>query len=171
MARGAKSRNGAKQVAELASAILNPVLERRAGMTLDLLTLWEDFAGAENAALSRPEKLDWPRRASEDEAFEPATLVVACEGSRAVFLTHQSDTILARVNGYFGFRAVARMRIVQRPVRNMQPPPKPAKPSLKPVTGNAKQILDSVEDDDLRAALERLGTGVFSRRSGQGDQD
>ena len=167
MAKRSSHRGSPKQVAELASAILNPVLERRAGMTLDLLSLWEEFAGPANAALSRPEKLDWPRRAREGDPFEPATLVVACEGARAVFLSHESDVILARVNAYFGFNAVARMRIVQRPVHNVQPKRKPVRPEPRPITGQARDFLERVEDDDLRAALERLGTGVFSRRSGE----
>lgn len=166
MAKRPPHNGGAKQVAELASAILNPVLERRAGMTLDLLTLWEEFVGPANAALSRPEKLDWPRRAREDDPFEPATLVVACEGARAVFLTHESDAIIARVNAYFGFNAVARMRIVQRPVHTAQPPQKKVKPTPRPVKGRARDLLARVEDDELRDALQRLGKGVFSHRSG-----
>ena len=75
------NRRGAQPVSDLVSKLLDPVIERRAGMTTDLIASWEEIVGARHAALSRPEKLNWPRQASDDDPFEPATLVVACDGS------------------------------------------------------------------------------------------
>ena len=53
-----------------------------------------------------------------EESFEPATLIIACEGGDALFLQHDSAAILARVNDYFGFTAVNKLKLVQKPIGN-----------------------------------------------------
>ncbi len=75
-------------VSDLAGGILDPMLRRRTGMSLALVQSWEEIAGSRLAARSRPEKIQWPRRLHEDDPFEPATLVVACEGVAALHLQH-----------------------------------------------------------------------------------
>ncbi len=159
---------GARPVAEFVSKLLDPVIERRAGMTMDLVASWEDIVGERHAAHSRPEKLDWPRRAHEDEPFEPATLVVACSGPQAVFVQADSDTILARVNTYFGFAAVARMKVVQKATTGAREKPQRKIADLPDdKQQKLQQMVENVEDDTLRTALSRLGTGVFSEGSEQ----
>ncbi len=157
---------GARPVAEFVSKLLDPVIERRAGMTMDLLASWEDIVGDRHAAHSRPEKLDWPRRAHEEEAFEPATLVIACAGPQAVFLQADSDTIIARVNTYFGFAAVGRLRVVQKSsAETYEESHKEPADLSGDDQRKLRQVLGDVEDDDLREALSRLGKGVFSKGS------
>ena len=162
------NRRGAQPVSDLVSRLLDPVIERRAGMTMDLLDSWEDIVGTHHAAHSKPEKLNWPRRAGEDDPFEPSTLEVACESGHAIFLQHDSDNVVARVNDYFGFSAVRRLRIVQKPVsaRSSQ-----RQRIQNHQSGETPKHLDDlikdVKDPDLKQALEKLGRGVFSRRSSQ----
>jgi len=160
-------RRGARPVAEFVSKLLDPVIERRAGMTMDIVASWEEIVGEEHSKHSRPERLDWPRRAHEEEPFQPATLVIACAGPQAVFLQSDSDTIITRVNAYFGFAAVARLKILQKPLaKGVQRPTKEA--PVLPV-GKEQELslmLETVEDESLRSALKRMGTGVFSEGSG-----
>ncbi|MCB1418612.1 MAG: DUF721 domain-containing protein, partial [Notoacmeibacter sp.] len=73
-------------------------------------------------ATSRPERIVWPRRASDDDPFEPATLVVACEGFAALALQHETNEVIARVNAFLGFAAIGRVKIVQKPVRAPEKP-------------------------------------------------
>ena len=89
-------------------------------------------------------------------------LTIACEGARALFLMHQEAELISRVNSFFGFRAISQIRIVQKAV-NIPP----RKPKARPLDAKEKNRLASmlaeVEDPRLRAALERLGTGVIGR--------
>ena len=157
---------GARPVGELVGRTLDPLLERKAGVTLDMLAMWEEFAGAANAACSRPERLDWPGRTPRGGQMEAAVLVVACDPARSLFITHEADAIAARINAYFGYRAVARIQIVQKPIAPTAQPRTPRRPlSGEPVLRDTIPLIESVEDDELRAALRRLGQGVFSRRS------
>jgi len=164
------NRRGAQPVSDLVSKLLDPVIERRAGMTMDLVASWDEIVGQPHASHTRPEKLHWPRQISDDDPFEPATLVVACDGGHAVFFQHDSTTIIARVNSYFGFAAVARLKLLQKPVANVPLKSRPAARSLEPqAQANLDSLLQSVENDELKSALKKMGQGVFSRRSSKTD--
>src|SRR5918995_5909807 len=118
-------------VSDLASEILDPVLRKRAGISVGLVQSWEEIAGPRLAQNTRPEKIQWPRRMHEDDPFEPAVLVIACEGVAALHLQHETGEIINRVNAFLGFRAVGRIKIVQKPVGLAE---ERRKPRLRPLT-------------------------------------
>ncbi|MER8830594.1 DUF721 domain-containing protein [Mesorhizobium sp. M0938] len=152
-------------VSDLATEILDPVLRKRAGMSIGLVQSWEEIAGPRLASRSRPEKIQWPRRMHEDDPFEPAVLVIACEGMAALHLQHETGEIINRVNAFLGFNAIGRIRIVQKPVTTDQGRPKP---SLRPLTAAEKATLSGavgmIEDDGVRASLERLGATILGQK-------
>jgi len=153
-----------RPLADLASKLIEPVIARRAGMTIDLVAAWEELAGPRHAPYTRPERIVWPRRANEDDPFRPGSLVVACEGPRAIWLQHEAGEIVERVNVFFGFAAIERLRIVQKPVVRLERPP----PAQEPVLDAAARrrldaMLEGVADPALRARLARLGAGVIAR--------
>ena len=154
-------------------------MRKRAGLSLDLLAVWPEIVGTDKAAICRPHKVKWSKRASQEDAYEPATLVIRCEAAAALFLQHDTDTILTRVNAYFGFEAVSRIQLIQGTVAD-RPNGKPngrlnrskgqgrnADTVLSHPARSAalEQELDSVEDPDLRRALRKMGQGVFSNGS------
>ncbi|MEF2070475.1 DUF721 domain-containing protein [Consotaella aegiceratis] len=163
--RGGRKRTGTRPLGDIAADILDPVLVKKAGMSSALAVSWADIVGARLAGISRPERLRWPPRRSEDDPFEPATLVVACEGSGALFLQHQTGELIARVNAMFGFAAVARIQIVQRPVHVERPS---HKPTLRTLGAEERrkiaELTQTIEDPALRAALTAYGESLAQRR-------
>lgn len=157
-------------VSDLATEILDPVMRRRAGVSIGLVQSWDEIVGPRLAGRTRPEKIQWPRRLSDDDPFEPAVLVIACEGAAALHLQHETAEVIGRVNAYLGFPAIGRIRIVQKPVRQTF---EPAKPRPRALTSSEKARLAAtvggIEDDGLREALERLGESVLGSR-GAGDR-
>jgi len=152
-------------VSDLASQILDPMLRRQAGMSVALVQSWEEIVGPRLARNSRPEKIQWPRR-NEDGPFEPAVLVIACEGIAALHIQHETGEIIARANSFLGFGAIGRVRIVQKPVNIDHARPKPQLRKLTdPERGRLKKLVDGVEDAGLRESLERLGTTVLGTKS------
>lgn len=152
-------------VGDLATAILDPVVRKRAGMSTALLQCWDEIAGEGLALHTRPERIVWPRRHDEDDPFEPATLTVACEGTMALRLQHQTAEIISRANGFLGFAAIGRIRIVQKPVRQRT---RPERLQLRALSdGEAARVASTVEpiaDEGLRASLEQLGRSVLASR-------
>lgn len=152
-------------VGDVATAILNPVMRKRAGMSTALIQSWDEIAGETLALRTRPERIAWPRRSGEDDPFEPATLVVACEGSMALRLQHQTAEIISRANAFLGFAAIGRIRILQKPVRQAGPPPKPSLHTLTDAeTVRVASTVEPIADEALRASLERLGRSVLASR-------
>jgi hypothetical protein len=164
MAGKGPNRN-AVAISDLATAILDPVLRRRAGISIGLVQSWDDIVGPRLARGSRPEKIQWPRRLSDDDPFEPAVLVIACEGLAALHIQHETGEIISRVNAFLGFSAIGRIRIVQKPVTT---PKAPQRPALRPLAADEKARIErsvgKIEDDGLRASLERLGASVLGSK-------
>lgn len=149
-------------VSDLATAILDPVLRKRTGMSIALIQSWPEIVGARLADRSRPEKIQWPRRRGGGDPFEPAVLVIACAGAAALHLQHETSEIIARVNVFLGFQAIGRIRIVQKPVLAGRAPPRPRpRPLTPPETARLGSIVQEIEDVDLRASLRRLGETIL----------
>ncbi len=159
-----RKRKGALHLGELVARVIEPVTARRGFVKADLLAAWPEIAGPMHAASTAPEKIVWPRHHPEAEEPPAGTLIIRADGPRAIFLQHELPQIVERVNAYFGYRAVARARIVQGQVR-MRASTEPAPPPVdEAVDRRVRAGTAGVEDEGLRAALERLGRGVFANR-------
>lgn len=166
---GEKRPRKARPVSELAALVLEPVIARRAGMKIDLLAGWAQICGPLHAQYTRPEKILWPRQRGDDDPFEPGVLVVACDGARAVLFQHEILQVIERVNLFFGFAAIARIKIVQKPVVHVG---NPRRHGLLPVDAATARRVDAivadVTDERLRKSLAELGRGVLGKaRSGR----
>jgi len=92
---------------------------------------------------------------------EGAILVLRVEGPRAIEVQHRSGQILERVNSYFGYRAIAELRILQAPVTRA--PARSPAPPQPVIDAEALPASASIEDQGLRAALSRLGSATRAR--------
>jgi len=158
-----QKRKGPLHLSEIVGRVIEPVTARRGFAKADLIAVWPEIAGPMHASCTAPEKIVWPRHA-ETDAQPAGTLIIRADGPRAIFVQHELPQIVERVNAFFGYRAVAQARVVQGPVtaaatRSPPPPPLDEASNLRIATETA-----TVEDDGLRAALERLGRGVFTNR-------
>jgi hypothetical protein len=160
----AAQRRSARALADLAADALQDVFARRAGMAMELAAAWPEVAGLPHGEYTLPQKILWPRRHDDADPFEPGTLVVACDGGRAVFFQHDCDAVIERVNAFFGFDAVARIRIVQKPLPLRNVERKPREPVLD--AGEKQRLAETlrdVSDPGLRDRLARLGAAVIAR--------
>lgn len=161
---GKRRYGNAAPVGDLAAGILDPVLRKRAGITIGLVQSWDEIAGSRLAATTRPQKIVWPRRAHEDDPFEPGTLVIACEGMAALHLQHESGEVIGRVNAFLGFAAIGRLKIVQKPVIAPQKPRPVPRDLSREETSRLDRLVNEIEDDGLRQSLARLGRSVLGEQ-------
>ncbi|RCK99994.1 MAG: hypothetical protein JSC189_001344 [Candidatus Tokpelaia sp. JSC189] len=160
-----KTERGFFPLSEMISKIVDPILRRRAGFNIQLLENWSEIVGADVAEATRPLKIIWPHRMTADDIFEPAILVIACEGFSAIRLQHESSEVIQRINTFFGFAAIARLKIKQEPVRSAK------QFSKQPLILDEKQkkcleqLVADIQDEELRLALFNLGKGIL------GDKD
>lgn len=148
----------AKPLSVLLSDVFSDAYARQGFAARELVTRWAEIAGADIAAHSEPLKLQWPRPV-EGQPQEPATLVLRVEGPMALEIQHSCDVILQRVNRFLGWSAVGRIALRQAPLMRRDRPSRPRPPDPKTVAEIA-ETLSSVEDQELRAALARLGAAI-----------
>lgn len=167
-----RGRRGAVAVADLVGPLLKPAARRRGFAGLDLITRWAEIVGPHNASGTRPERLSWPKRLEDggEDGFEPATLTVSCEGGRALFFQHEIPQILERINAVYGFPAVGRIRIVQKPVTSFVRPRAP-RPRALSAAEEAKiaGLTAGIDEGPLRDALLRLGRAIAGRPAASPD--
>lgn len=137
-----------------------------------LLTDWATIVGADLARYTEPERLRWPRQPAvydetdaDDRGRPGATLVLRVEAGRALDVQYRSRQLIERINAYFGYRAIADLRLVQapmaaRPAVNSAKPPEPAPRPPLPVD------LAAIADAGLRAALEHMAHAIVMRKAG-----
>ena len=155
MNKPAKSRP--HRLSDLLHKTLTDAFAKQGFASSELVTRWAEIVGAEIAEHAQPEKIQWSRP-REGKLPEPGTLCLRVEGPMALDIQHLSGVILERVNRFFGWRAVATLRLRQAPLRRKRPAPRPA-----PDAQAAARIaagLTAIENEELRAALGRLGAAI-----------
>ena len=85
--------------------------------------------------------------------------------AHAPLIQHVIPEIIERVNQFFGYRAVARIKLrqgaVQPPaVTDRQRPLRTAPPSLKPIPVELGDSLRDIGDPELRTVLESLARSL-----------
>lgn len=160
-----KPKRGFRPLADMTSGLMDPMLQKRAGISLSLLQSWEDIVGPAIGSSSRPLRIVWPRRLHQDEPFNPATLIIACEGFAALQIQHETGEIISRVNGFLGFSAIGRIKIEQKPPAiDFRRKPKRLAPLAPSEERRIDTATDGIEDDALRAALARLGKNILAEK-------
>ena len=148
----------ARPLADLLRKTLAGAFAKQGFASTELITRWPEIVGIEIAAHSEPEKIQWPRPV-EGEAPEPGTLVLRVEGPTAVEIQHLSRVILERVNRFFGWQAVADLRLRQAPLSRAFE--RKRLPVLDPeATARLAADMPEIVDESLRQALARLGVAV-----------
>ncbi len=151
------SRPFARPLRELLGKLVGDAFARQGFASAELVTRWDDIVGHEIAAHSEPIKLQWPRRSDDDDG-EAGTLVLRVEGPAAIEIQHLAGLICERVNRFLGWRAVGRLALRQAPLRRRQGlAPRPMDPAA---TARIAENLSDIRDEELKAALARLGAAV-----------
>jgi len=154
------SRPTARPLRDLLGKVVGDTFTRQGFASAELVTRWPEIAGADVAAVSEPIKIQWPR--PDDAGVRPSgTLVLRVEGPAAIEIQHLAGVICERVNRFLGWRAIERIAFRQAPLRRGA-----RKAERKPDAAAAARLaanLPEIADDDLRAALARLGVAVKRR--------
>jgi hypothetical protein len=126
----------------------------------EIMSSWGTIVGAELARLTRPESIKWPRGnqsmagAADDEGRSAgATLMIATDPAYALEISYRHGEIIDRINRYFGYRAIAQIKVHQVP-RFEDVSKRTAAPLAVTKERNA------IAPGDFAAALDALGRSV-----------
>ena len=147
-----------RSLASLTRPLARRAVGRKRATALGAMLLdWPLIVGAEWADKATPDRLSRP---SGDAGGGILTLRIA--GADALEAQHQAPQLVERINSHFGYRAVDRIRLVQRPH-----PPRPATAPRRALSPEDRRAVDSavagVMDDGLRCCLADLGAALHRR--------
>lgn len=155
-----RQRGGApRAISELMPEIGRTAFRRFGFVQSSVVTRWPEIVGPRHAQVCAPEAIRFPLGEKSDGILQ---LVVV--PAHAPIIQHVIPEIIERVNRFFGYNAVSRVKMRQGEVK---PPPardRPAAPpSLKPIPVELGDSLRDIGDPELRAVLESLARSLGSQ--------
>lgn len=145
---------GIRSLAATLPPITAPIFKTRGFAEAGILTDWPAIVGEMLGRRTAPERIAFPRSSKRD-----GTLHVVCESAFAPELQHLAPQVIERINGYFGYPAVAQLKILHGQVP--QTARKRPAPLQRPDSAPHEDA--SIKDDDLRASLARLGAAIQAK--------
>jgi hypothetical protein len=145
-------------LAETVSAVAGPILGLRKFAGSLAAAEWVSIVGERLAADSLPE------RVMPSPGDQGGTLHVRiASGAVGLELQHLEPLIVERINTYFGHRAVARLKLVHRPM----PRTESDGIAVRALAAADERMIDDsvagVDEPDLQQALRELGRRLFAR--------
>lgn len=143
------------------------LLGKKGMMEFEILANWEKIAGADLAAYSIPEKVDF----KNNERINGVLHLTVPSGAFALELKHRERHIIDKVNTFFGYAAVSAIKIMQN--NEMQFYEKPVKTQKRKkrvvVSQEEENYINEagalIKDDKLKEILIKLGYSVFSENN------
>ena len=149
---------GAKAIADLMPEIGRAAFRRFGFVQSSVVSRWDEIVGSRYAAVSEPVSIRFPVGKKAD-----GTLEMIVEGAHATMMQHVLPEIIERVNRFFGYAAVARIKMRQGRVSRTDRVHKPSMPpSLKPLPMELGESLREIADPELSAVLESLAQSLVS---------
>lgn len=157
-----------QRLSEVLDRVTGPLFRKQGFAVREVLLRWPAIVGAKLAAQCCPEKLVFPRGGGG------GILHIRTAGPLALELQHLEPLIVERINTYYGFAAVAGLRLKQGPVP--APETRVTTPERELTAGEQAaldDLLAGVVDPELKTALGKLGrhlvaAGPKSGESGAG---
>ena len=152
----------AKAISDLMPQIGRPAFRRFGFVQSSVVSRWPEIVGETHARVCTPEMIRFPPGEKSEGILE---LVV--KPAHAPLIQQVLPEIVERVNRFFGYKAVARIKLRQGAVKPPEDRSRPkAPPSLKPIPMELGESLRDIGDPELRTVLESL-----ARSFGSDDND
>jgi len=153
-----KRAGGLRAIGAESSRATAPIRRKRGFFEASVFSDWPDIVGDDLASQCVPMRLV---RGPEGEG---GTLHVKVTGPLALELQHLEPQVIERINSFYGYRAVAALRLHQGPIV-VPERPKAAKTVQADAADMAQldENLTAVDDPELRRALRAFGESVLAR--------
>ena len=156
-ARQGRTAHAASGLTRALGLVLDPAARRRGFTAATLLADWRLIVGPVLAMRCQPTALE----------ARGGVLHLQASSSAALEIQHAATQLIERVNTYFGYRAVRRMKLTQAPLPPLPAPPAPPRQrTLAPhEAAELRDTVAAVGDEPLQAALLALGHSLRSTRN------
>ena len=146
----------ARAIADLMPEVGRTAFRRFGFVQSSVVTRWPEIVGPRHARICAPESIRFPPGEKSE-----GILALVVVPAHAPMISMVILEIMERVNRFFGYKAVAKVKIRQGEVK----PPlakeaASAPPSLRPIPMELGDSLRDIGDPELRAVLESLARSL-----------
>lgn len=136
-------------ISKLIPKLIKPIIEQKGGAVAGLLSKWPDIIGEDLSLFTRPGKITYPKR-----VLGAGTLQIDVDPRVALEVSHMTPILLDRINTYYGYPAIKKLKIVSKPF-SVKIPTKKTVVEKKPCEKYIQEV-SNIEDEHLRQALINL---------------
>lgn len=159
---------GFQRASDMTRGAVERIAAKQGFAEADVLLNWAAIVGAEHATKCRPVKVHYGAKSVG------ATLVVQTDSGRAPEIEHLGPRIIQRINAYYGYGAIRRLKITQSTGygrTNNAPGFAEAQtpfdaPAVNPSRADLEEVSRMTQDiasPGLKAALDQMGANVLAR--------
>ncbi len=151
---------------------IEPMLKKLLGQNgftnIDIVKNWESIVGEELSAHTLPQKIEFKK----DKRTDGTLYLMTNSGAYALEIQHKSNIIIEKINTYFGYRAVEKIKIIQNQSDVFETKPDDVNiadiEKKKLVTQDEQNYIDSITqditDEQLKVRLKRLAQTIIVSR-------
>ena len=143
----------ARAISDLVPEIGRTAFRKFGFIQSSVVSRWREIVGDKLADVTQPAMIRFPAGQKAG-----GTLHLTISGAHAPMLQHVAPDIIAAVNRFFGYAAIATVRMAHGQVAPAAPVQPPA--MLKPVPAELGDSLRDIGDPELRTVLERMAAGL-----------
>ncbi|MBQ7284888.1 MAG: DUF721 domain-containing protein [Alphaproteobacteria bacterium] len=155
-------------VSSMLMPLAKKILGKKGFVEVDILTNWPQIVGDELAEYVLPQSIDFPK----GERNNGVLRVSVSGGGFALELQHREKNVIQKINAYFGYAAVASLRIVQNAAQEYNT----QKQRVERVQKNLvsvdeefyiKDLSAGIKNSALQEILERVGRCIVGHNKGE----
>lgn len=148
---------GARQISDLMPEVGRVAFRRFGFVQSSVITRWPEIVGTAHARVCMPEAI----RFAPGERNQGILQLVVLP-AHAPIINHVIPEIIDRVNRFFGYNAVSRVKLRQGAIKPPAIEKRAAAPSLRPIPLALGDSLRDIGDPELRAVLESLARNLIA---------
>jgi len=140
--------------------IARPILGRRGFAEVDILGSWEEMIGSDLARGILPEKLTFEK----DKRTHGTLFVKSAGGAFATLFEFQKQRVIERINGFFGYPAIAQIKIRQGYLKLKPQPMAEVRPLTPDEEKELQNRVSQIEDEELRKQAYEIGKAILIKK-------
>lgn len=169
--RSEHTSSGLVNLAKVVMPVAKQLLGAQGFYMVDLLTNWQTIVGKNLASYALPIKLTF----KQDERCNGCLSIITLSGAFAMEIKQKERMILNKINEFFGYEAVGKLKILQTAaVADFGVNKKPIENLQKNVVSADKEnyiteLIKDIQSPKLRLVLQNLGQAIVVEAENEGE--